>query len=234
MNVIPPLPWRAAAVNRDAYRGRPLLLVTTAHPSLLEHGPHPHLGRLITPRHYSSIEKTAGSYPWAVDNDCFNGFDYIAFDRMLDRLKPLAETCLFVSVPDVVGDAAATAHRFECWSSATRRRGLPSALVLQDGVEHLARWLAIAWPRIDAVFVGGTTEWKLGPAAAAIAREAKQRGKWVHWGRVNTNRRIRHIRATGACDSFDGTKWAMFRHTYLDAGLEYLLPARQLTFDQAA
>jgi hypothetical protein len=44
----------------------------------------------------------------------------------------------------------------------------------------------------------------------------------VHWGRVNTNRRIRHCIATGACDSLDGTKWARWRTTYLDDGLEFI------------
>jgi hypothetical protein len=229
-----PLPWRAAFLNRDRHTDRPLLLVTSAHPSLGQHGDHHHLGRLVTPRHFSSIERTAARYPWAADNDCFNGFDMHAFDRMLERLQPLAETCLFVTIPDVVGDAAATAHRFECWWTATTRRGLPTALVLQDGIEEMPRWLASAWPRLEAVFVGGTTEWKLGPAAAAIAREAKERGKWVHWGRVNSYRRIRHGQETGACDSFDGTQWAMFRHTYLDRGLDFLTRARQTSFDEAA
>jgi hypothetical protein len=44
----------------------------------------------------------------------------------------------------------------------------------------------------------------------------------VHWGRVNSKRRIDHIIATGAADSFDGSKWARFRNTYLDDGLVML------------
>lgn len=227
MSQLPPLPWRVAAENRDGFRDRPLLLVTTAHPSLGEHGDHPNLGRLVTPRHFSSIDKTALRYPWAADNDCFNGFDMSGFDRMLDRLKPFAETCLFVSCPDVVGDAYKTAMQFERWESAIRRRGLPTALVLQDGVEHMGRWIShhFVVNRINAVFIGGTTEWKLGPAAAMLARAAKREGLWVHWGRVNSERRIDYIRSTGACDSLDGTQWAMFRKTYLDGGLDYLATA---------
>ena len=55
------------------------------------------------------------------------------------------------------------------------------------------------------------------------------------WAKPNeTHRRIRYIRSTGACDSFDGTQWAMFRHTYLDAGLDFLLPANQLTLEDVA
>jgi hypothetical protein len=221
----------------------PLLLVTTAHPSLMTHRDprdtdrvHPNLGRLIQPRHTSSIELTElERVPWAADNDCFQGLDVDRFYAMLDRIAPIAGTslertladarrsmCKFVTVPDVVGDAVATAREFERWEAGVRRRGLPSALVLQDGVEDLERWMAGVWPRIDAVFVGGSTEWKLGPQAARLAQEAKARGKWVHWGRVNTQRRIDHVIDTGACDSMDGSKWARFRTTYLNDGLEYV------------
>lgn len=215
----------------------PLLLVTSAQPSLEEHMPHPNLGRLVTPRHFSSVERTALRIPWAADNDCFNGFDPPAWRRMLDRLKPQAETCLFVTVPDIVGDAYETARMFAMHQEEVRRRGLPSALVLQDGVEEFDAWLAFTWHRISAVFVGGSTEWKLGPAAAELAREAKRQGKWVHWGRVNSERRIDYIRSTGACDSFDGTQWAMFRKTYLDNGLAYLAendaPSQQLRLGES-
>jgi len=61
------------------------------------------------------------------------------------------------------------------------------------------------------VFVGGTDEFKLGPAAAELAREARRRGLHVHWGRVNSRKRIRYIAETGAADSFDGSPWATLR-----------------------
>ena len=128
---------------------------------------------------------------------------------MLDRIAGVPG-CLFVTVPDVVGDAQATAELFDTWAPELERRGLPVALVLQDGVEDLA-WLDGVWDRLAAVFVGGTDDFKLGPAAAELAREAKRRGLWVHWGRVNTKRRIAHISETGAADSFDGSSWAIFR-----------------------
>jgi hypothetical protein len=41
--------------------------------------------------------------------------------------------CLFVTVPDVVGDAAATARQWVRWQAASRRRGLPLAFVAQNG-----------------------------------------------------------------------------------------------------
>jgi hypothetical protein len=207
----------------------PALLVTTAHPSLCTHvdpdapaNVHPNLGRLIQPRHTSSIELTAAAgIPWAADNDCFQGLDAPRYTAMLDRITGLPG-CRFVTVPDVVGDAVATAELFEQWAPELERRGLPVALVLQDGLEDLGEWLAGVWDRLDAVFVGGSTEWKLGPEARAIVREAKRRGLWVHWGRVNSQKRINYVMGTGACDSLDGSKWARFRTTYLDAGLSYI------------
>jgi hypothetical protein len=56
------------ARERLVERG-PFLLVTTAHPSLVTHtldgDVHPNLGRLIQPRHTSSIERTAAEgIPW--------------------------------------------------------------------------------------------------------------------------------------------------------------------------
>jgi hypothetical protein len=195
----------------------PIMLVTTAHPSLHEHpGPngepvHPMLGRLIQPRHTSSIEATAAAgIPWAADNDCFQGLDRHAFTAMLDRIAGLPG-CLFVSVPDHVGDAHATAESFDAWAPELEARGLPCALVLQDGIDELGDWLDSTWDRLAAVFVGGTDDFKLGPVAAELAREAKRRGKWVHWGRVSSRRRIRHIAETGAADSFDCSSWATHR-----------------------
>jgi len=194
-----------------------LLLATQAMPQMRDHA-HPSLGRLVTPRHYCSLREHAG-WPWAADNDCFQGLDPDAYIAMLDALIGVPGQCLFVTVPDVVADAPATARSFEIWWRALARRGLPAALVAQDGLEHLGCWLAMTWPRIDALFIGGSTSWKLGPAAEALVGEAKRRGKWVHMGRVNSARRIRYAASIG-CDSVDGTKWVRWRDTYLDAGLQ--------------
>lgn len=211
----------------------PLLLVTTSHPSLGQHpGPagetyHPNLGRLIQPRHTSSIEATvAARIPWAADNDCFQGLDRDAYVRMIDRLAELERDpstghpvgCKFVTVPDVVADAYATLSLFEAWHRDLLDRDLPLGYVLQDGADNAG----VPWSSIEAVFVGGSDEFKLGPLAAELAREAKARGKWVHWGRVNSRKRIRHAAATGAADSLDGSKWARFRTTYLNTGLEWV------------
>jgi hypothetical protein len=197
------------------------MLVTTSHPSLYQHpGPegqpvHPNLGRLVQPRSYSSIERTAHEgIRWAADNDCFQGLNERQYLMMLDRIAGLPG-CEFVTVPDVVGDAAATRRQFDTWAPTVRATGQPVALVLQDGQADVG----VPWDDIDAVFVGGSDDFKDGPEAAAYAQIAQERGKWVHWGRVSGKRRFNHIIATGAHDSIDGSKWARWRKTYLDLGL---------------
>lgn len=87
-------------------------------------------------------------------------------------------------------------------ASADSRAGLPGAFVGQDGLTlELAEPL---WDRFDVFFIGGSTEWKLGPVARELAAEAKARGKHVHMGRVNSGKRVAYARLIG-CDSVDGT-----------------------------
>jgi hypothetical protein len=209
-----------------------LLLTTQAEPQMRQFA-HPNLGRLVQPRHYPTLVATAArGVPWAADNDCFQAFDIGAWCAMLDRLRGI-DGCLFVTVPDVVGDSKQTARLFERWWSAPRRRGLPIALVAQDGLERMPRWLERVWPRIDALFIGGTTPWKLGSHARRLIATAKSRGLWVHMGRVNSARRIAYAREIG-CDSVDGTKWVRWRDTYLPDGLGLVSAPPQLSLEAQA
>jgi hypothetical protein len=205
-----------------------LLLATQAEPQMRQFA-HPNLGRLVQPRHHPTVDATAArGVPWAADNDCFQRFDPRGYSSMLDRLRGI-EGCLFVTVPDVVGDAHQTARQFERWWTAPRRRGFPVALVAQDGLECLTSWLPSVWPRIDAIFIGGTTTWKLGPSARNLVAEAKRRGLWIHMGRVNSARRIAYAREIG-CDSVDGSKWVRWRDAYLPEGLGLVSAPPQLSF----
>jgi len=117
-----------------------------------------------------------------------------------DNCDPDTSWCLFAVAPDVVGDAAATLKRSERMLAWIRYAGFPAALAAQDGLEHLD----IAWDEFDALFIGGSTAWKLSAAARALASEARRHRKWVHMGRVNSLRRLRYAHAIG-CDSADGT-----------------------------
>lgn len=136
---------------------------------------------------------------WAMDNRAFVGFESEPFTRYLERRCDIPG-CLFVVAPDVVGNAQATLQQFTYWQSVIRAYGYPVALAAQDGLESLP----IPWSDFDALFIGGSTAWKLSISAARIVGEAKQRGKWVHMGRVNSIRRLRYAQAIG-CDSVDGS-----------------------------
>lgn len=138
---------------------------------------------------------------WCADNGCFSDkWDEGKWWSFLQRNAHRSTTCLFAVAPDVVGDAAATLDRSLPWLQPIRDLGYPAAFVAQDGQESLS----VPWDAFDCLFIGGTTEWKLGPHARELAAGAKRRGKWVHMGRVNSERRWRYAEAIG-CDSCDGT-----------------------------
>lgn len=158
---------------------------------------HPRIGTLVTP----SNGAVPGSRPWAADNEAYVGFDRARFTAMVERIRQYPD-CLFVAAPDVVGDHQATRRRWDRWAGAIWNVGLPAAFVAQDGCQP-----DDVPPEAAAVFIGGTTEWKLGPARAVVEAHAGRR--WVHVGRVNTRRRLRLVKAWGA-DSADGTSMARF------------------------
>jgi hypothetical protein len=137
-------------------------------------------------------------FPFAVDNGCFSGFREKRFLAILDRQREARKDCLFVAAPDVVGSARRTLEVFDTWGPALE--GWPVALVAQDGIEDLA----IPWSDLAAIFVGGSTAWKMGPHAADVVRAARILGKHVHVGRVNTPRRYKHFCDLGA-NTCDGT-----------------------------
>jgi hypothetical protein len=158
-----------------------------------------HLGTILTPAQGNRLPPGA---TWAADNGCF-GKGYPgdqAWLTWLDKHSVHADRCLFATAPDVVGDAVATLARSTPHLPAIRALGYPAALVAQDGLEHLT----VPWDDFDALFIGGTTEWKLGPAARTLVAEAKALGKHVHMGRVNSRRRWGYAEYIG-CDSVDGT-----------------------------
>ena len=149
---------------------------------------------------------------WCADNGCFSDrWDEGKWWAFLTDNADRTSSCLFAVAPDVVGDAAATLEKSAPWLPQIRALGYPVAFVAQDGLEVLP----VPWDDFDALFIGGSTKWKLGHHAREIAAEAKRRGKWVHMGRVNSERRFRYAAAIG-CDSADGT--------YLTFGPDVNLP----------
>ncbi len=175
------------------------------------------LGCVVTPKQGNRLPPGT---VWAADNGCGPGaggtigagfpgdgkyLGWLAdmtWREGADPCDPDQSGCLFAVAPDVVADASATLRR-----AATSRMlgwirhlGYPVAFAIQDGQESLP----LPWDDLDAVFIGGSTEWKLGPHARRLVAGAVARGKHVHMGRVNSLRRLRYAAAIG-CDSADGT-----------------------------
>jgi len=161
------------------------------------------LGAMMTPdqgyakTHFDDIT-------WAADNGCYTNPDrslasYLRFLAGFSRQAK--QRCLFATALDVVGDHAATRRRSMPCLTPIRNLGYAVAYVAQDGIEAGDR--LIPWDQIDALFIGGTTDWKLSAEAKAVALRARSRGKWVHMGRVNSWRRYTY--AATFCDSADGT-----------------------------
>jgi hypothetical protein len=138
---------------------------------------------------------------WCADNGCFSArFQEEHWWSFLEKNAKDAGRCSFATAPDVVGDAAATLERSAPWLQPIRDLGYPVALVGQDGLEDLT----VPWDDFDAFFIGGSTDWKLSEAAADLVAEARERGKWVHMGRVNSKKRLQYADGIG-CNSADGT-----------------------------
>lgn len=168
------------------------------------------LGQITTPR---ERRPPLPGVTWAADNGCY-GKGYPGDEQYLSWLTRHREHrahCLFATAPDVVGDALETAERSAPMLPRIRALGYRAALVLQDGQELIG----VPWDEVDAVFVGGTDEFKLGPVARELALEARRRGKYVHCGRVNSYKRIAIAFDMGAMSS-DGTFVNKAPHHNLD------------------
>jgi hypothetical protein len=157
------------------------------------------LGMIATPAAGNRVEPGVA---WIADNSAYTG-RYPGDERYLAWLAARSVhygQCGFATAPDVPGDAAATWARSRPVLPRIRALGYPAALVAQDGLEHLD----VDWTTFDALFLGGTTAWKLGPAAAGLAAHTRTLGLHVHMGRVNSLRRLRYAASIG-CRSVDGT-----------------------------
>lgn len=207
------------------------------------------VGHLVTPFTGNDILNIAQSGRcWAADNGCgpkrdgtLPDFDERAWVVMLDGIRgamdwqghrscPGIRSPLWVVVPDRPGDAAETLRMWHYWHHHVRAAKLRMAFVAQDGSE--ARDYYIPWSKLACLFIGGSTEWKESRHARRLASEAKRRGKAVHVGRVNSERRLRIFDDLGedangyalAPDSIDGTQFSMFPDRYIPRWAERLKP----------
>lgn len=156
------------------------------------------MGFIVTPASDRPTIAELDGLKWCADNGCFsNTFDEGKWWRWLQSKSP--KNCLFAVAPDVVGDHDKTLERSSRWLHRIRKLGFPAAFVIQDG----ATPDTVPWSDCDAVFVGGTTDFKLSPTVLNIIFAARDCNKWVHIGRVNS--RQRYLRFADIADSCDGT-----------------------------
>lgn len=159
------------------------------------------IGIMLNPDHGIAWARLEQFPAWAADNGCFalgDRFDAAAWLAWLETVP--TSRCLFAAAPDVLGDHEATAVRSAPYLPRIRALGHRAAYVAQDGVTPDA----VDWDALDVLFIGGTTEWKLGAAAARMIGAAQAKGKATHAGRVNSRRRFRHFAGLGV-DTADGT-----------------------------
>lgn len=191
------------------------------------------IGLLIQPgnKYHNRVQK----YPvWAGDNGAYTkhpgGFSPERFRAMLAQpnLQMNLATCLFIAAPDVLainadgsvlGDAVGTLAQFPAWASEIRARGFPVALVAQNGLENLLD--TVPWHLVDVLFLGGSTEWKLGSSARACVEHAQRLGKRAHMGRVNSYKRLALAQSWGV-DTADGTFLAFGPRTNLPRLVSWL------------
>ena len=169
-------------------------------------------GVLVAPASYGVPAGIVAGMAWAADNQAFTqGFNPGVFFPWLESLLPYRDTCLFVAVPDVVGDPIQTGANYRHWLRYFE--GWPVAFVAQDGQEDLPMP-----DYYDALFIGGSTRWKESQGAIDCIRRAQQAGKHIHIGRVNWRRRYELFSVLDGSDRFtcdgtrtryDGTKKAM-------------------------
>lgn len=185
----------------------------------------PHIGVLVQPRSWASMSRINDSdKEWGIDNDAFGGWTKeksCSFGRLLGQVCLIRPCPLlrFVACPDCVGDATETNRMFERWSPIISASRLPVGFVLQDGETRVPS-------DCDAVFVGGTTDFKLSGQAERLIEQAKNDDKWVHVGRVNTFKRLRHFYDIGV-DSIDGTAFSRWPDVHLPKVLSWLARLEQ-------
>jgi hypothetical protein len=180
------------------------------------------VGCLLTPEAGNDIPPDGQE--WAADNSCFGGLNAPKWLRLLAKLAKCKRKPMWVTCPDVVGDAGETWRLYHLWAPVLRSLGLPVALVLQDGLERF-KWrahLPSEWDNLAAVFAGGSTAFKLSEHAEGFCREAKERGKLVHVGRVNTRERIEWIARWGTVDTIDGSGWSKWGEKRIPLGVRWI------------
>lgn len=180
---------------------RSVMLLVSGATKDVQAAPPQRVGVLFVPKDKNNSENATGRV-CAADNGGFNGVPVKEFVEMLERLR--GTPCRFVTAPDVIANAGETLRLFRLWEPMIHSLGFPVAFVAQDGQTVDA----LPWDSCEAVFIGGSTRFKLSAEADTILAYAVARGKHRHVGRVNSWPRVQHF--WGLTDTIDGSgfsKW---------------------------
>lgn len=190
-----------------------MYLATASGPKVRDAIASGRLGQMVTPNAGNRLVPGAS---FAIDNGCFS--DAWSADKWIATLRKYQGVpgCLFAVVPDKVCDAAETNRLWRLWAPLVKSMGYKAAYVTQNGCTGIP-------VDADVLFTGGDDEWKLGPEAQRLVRQANMRGIPCHMGRVNSLRRIRQAAMYGY-DSVDGTFLAFGPDVNLPKLLSWLEP----------
>lgn len=133
-------------------------------------------------------------------------FDHAGFAQLVEKWGEGAD---WTALPDIVAGGVRSLAFSLDWKPWALARTPLVLLPVQDGMDphHVEHLLG---PRVG-VFLGGSTEWKIGTMEAWGAL-CSRRGAHYHVARVNTADRVRRAQICGA-DSIDGTSVTLFSKT---------------------
>ena len=155
-------------------------------------------GQLLTPlTKYKKCEVVFG-----VDNGGFTGAKPEGFSKILKRYWEFKEHCLFAAVPDKVGNHKDTLEMWDIYNHLAD--GYKKAFVVQDGFDGYPK-------NADALFIGGSTEFKDSKECEEIVLAGLADDMHVHIGRVNTYERFYNFHCIGA-HTCDGSGISMYDH----------------------
>jgi hypothetical protein len=136
---------------------------------------------------------------WILDSGGFTKeFDLGKWKEELNVALNYKEKLQFIVIPDKVFDYKTTLDMFYKYVEIPKNLGLKVAFVTQDNIPVKD----IPYKFIDAIFIGGSNEHKLGKEGENIIELSNILAIPVHVGRVNSISRLRQF---WNCQSWDGT-----------------------------
>lgn len=133
-------------------------------------------GQLLTPLTRYQNWAVKRNQKFAIDNGAFSKFNASGFKSLLERERANQSQCLFVAIPDIVGNARRT---LEVWKMRNSfAAGWPMALVAQNGIEDLD----IPWQEMKCLFLGGGRSLERQPSSCRFSKDRKD--TWnprSHW-----------------------------------------------------